>query len=214
MSNKTIINWGNGAVEESAPVFIDFNNYLKKLGFNIVFTDFPNTNYLSIYVHSIEDVKKAKKISFEKSSEIIDAFFSISKKYGKTLKYARTEWKDYSVNNIYSFEISCITTIIRESKPKFVKELKTQLVTKPMYVFCHSAGGEEYSNLPGYYLVFADPEDLAKIDKDTKNKIDDICNRLLIQNDKTGFYSRNKIDISYWDAITQSKSLYGMSRED
>jgi hypothetical protein len=214
MTNQTIINWDTGTVKESEPVFIEFNNCLKKFGLNIVFTQFSNSNYLSIYVFSISDVEKAKKIASEKYLEIIDSFFSIANKFGQPLKYDRTEWKNYSVNNIYSFEISCIEKVIRSSKLSFTKELNSQLTIKPKYIFCHSAEEHNYNIMPGYNIVFDNPNELDKIDESIKENIDNICNALLVQNDKTGFYSRDKIEIKYFDSITSSKSLYGMSRED
>lgn len=214
MTNQTIINWETGTIKEKEAVFIEFNNYLKELGLNIVFTQFSNSNYLSIYAHSIEDVENAKKIIGEKSSEVIDKFFSIVNKHGKVLKCDRSEWKDYSVDNIYSFEISCIGKVVRDSKASFTKELNTRLTVKPKYIFCHSAEEQNYSRMPGYYIVFDNPKDLEKIDENVKNNIDGICDTLLSQNDKTGFYARSKIEIKYFDTITNEKSLYGMSRED
>ena len=214
MTNQTIINWETGIVREYEPIFIEFNVFLKRIGLNAIFTQFSNSNYLTIYVFSVSDVDKAKQIVGEKYSEIIDKFFSIANKFGQTPKYDRIEWTNYSVNNIYSFEIACIEKVIRKIKELFTNELNSQLTIKPKYVFCHSAEEMSYSILPGYYIVFENPNDLAKIDESKNNIIDRICDSLLRQNDKTGFYSRDKIQIDLFDAITNSKSLYGMSRED
>lgn len=214
MNNKTTINWDKGTFKEEEPFFIEFNHYLKELGLNVLFTQFSNSNYFSIYVHSIEDVENAKKIINKIRTQIIDKFFSIANKYEQVLKYDRTQWKDYSISYIYSFEIKCIEKVVRNNKETFKQELNRQLNLKPKFIFCHSAEEENYSFLPGYSVVFDNPIDLAKIDEKIKKQIVHICDNLLFEDDKSGFYSKNKIEIKYYDAITNSNSLYGMSRED
>ncbi|MEO7767051.1 MAG: hypothetical protein ABIS01_06475, partial [Ferruginibacter sp.] len=153
-------------------------------------------------------------ITDKKSAEIIDKLFSIAKKNGQDLKYKRTEWEDFSVGNIYSFEISCIEKVVRNCKQAFTNELNRQLILKPKYIFCRGAEEQNYSVLPGYNIIFDNAKDLAKLDESVKNNLADICENLLLKNDKTGFYTRDKAELKYYDADTNSKSLYGMSRED
>lgn len=135
-------------------------------------------------------------------------------KYKARLKYDREEWKDYSLGSIYSFEISCVENIVRKYKDYFVSELDRQLQPTPKYVFCHSAENQNYSRLPGYNLVFRDQNDLNKIVPEIRDRIMFMCDKVLSQNDKTGFYDKSKIELQYFDAETNSNSLYGMSRED
>ncbi|MFZ1378091.1 MAG: hypothetical protein WAS56_00360, partial [Saprospiraceae bacterium] len=96
MRSKTIIDWDNGTFREQEPVFIDFIQYLKSLNINVLFIGFSDSNYMSIYMHSIEDVKLAKSVVDEQYSEIIDRFFEIVTKTGQTLKYDRSQWQKYS----------------------------------------------------------------------------------------------------------------------
>ena len=214
MRSKTIIDWDNGTFREQEPVFIDFIQYLKSLNINVLFIGFSDSNYMSIYMHSIEDVKLAKSVVDEQYSEIIDRFFEIVTKTGQTLKYDRSQWQKYSLTSIYSFEIKCIERIVRHCKELIIEELNNNLIIKPKYVFSHSAEEQEYSFLPGYYLIFESPKDLAKIDTETRFFIESICDKILSENKNSGYYDKGKIGLSYYDAITDSKSLFGMFRED
>src|SRR5690606_10959583 len=108
MKNKTIIDWDKGIFEEQEPVFLDFIKYLKSLSINVLFIGFSDSNYMSIYVHSIDDVKMAKSIINVQYSDIIDRFFDIITKYGQSLKYDRSQWQKYSLTSIYSFDIKCV----------------------------------------------------------------------------------------------------------
>ena len=65
-----------------------------------------------------------------------------------------------------------------------------------------------------YYLIFLIPKDLAKIDTETRFFIESICDKILSENNNSGYYDKGKIELSYYDAITDSKSLFGMFRED
>ena len=68
--------------------------------------------------------------------------------------------------------------------------------------------------MPGYNLVFETPKDLAEIDTEMRITIESICDKILSDNNTSGHYDKRKIELSYYDAITDSKLLYGMFRED
>jgi hypothetical protein len=214
MKNRIYIDWDNGTYKENEQAFVDFTKCLNESGVNALFVIFDDSNYMSIYVNSIEDVKDAKTIIARQSQKIIDSFFATMAKYKIGLKYDKEEWKDYSLSSIYSFEISCVTNIVRKYKDDFIVELDRQIQPTPKCVFCHSAEDQNYSRLPGYNLVFEDKNDLKKMVPEIKDKIMVICDKILSRNDKTGFYHKSKIEIQYFDTVTNSKSLYGMSRED
>jgi len=214
MKNRIYINWDSATYKEEEEGFVDFTKCLREFGINALFVIFDDSNYMSIYVSSIQDVKDAKTIIAKESPKIIDSFFTTMAKYKVTLKYGREEWKAYSLSSICSFEISCIEKIVRKYKDDFIVELGRQIQPIPKHVFCHSAEEQNYSRLPGYNLVFKDKNDLTKIVPEIRDKIMFICDKVLSQNDKTGFYNKSKIELQYFDTVTNSKSLYGMSRED
>ena len=122
MKNKTIIDWDKGIFEEQEPVFLEFIQYLKRLTINVLFIVFSDSNYMSIYVHSIEDVKLAQSIINEQYSEIIDRFFSIVTKSGQTLKFDKSQWHKSSLIHIYSFDISCVNRIVRKCQGQITEE--------------------------------------------------------------------------------------------
>jgi hypothetical protein len=80
------------------------------------------------------------------------------------------------------------------------------------YVFFHSASYE--FGLPGFYVIFTSPETLRAIDKNEKDKILNVCDHILQKNDKSGCYQKDCIALKYRDAITDSKILYFLSRQD
>ena len=212
LTNKTIINWDSGIVKENEPIFIEFNNYLRDLGLNIEYTQFSDSNYITIFVHSIDDVLKAKDITKEKGSQIVSKLLEIGQNHGQLFNYDYAECLD--LGGIYSFEIKYLEKIVRECKGEFFSELSNRLNVKPRYIFCQGASEIEYDILPGYNLIFDNPQQLESIDEREKTLIDQICNNILDKRDKARFYSRNKIEIRYYDRLTNAKSLYGMSRED
>jgi hypothetical protein len=214
MQSKTKINWETGTFSQEEPVLTAFNDYLKSIGIHVLFTWLFDSNYLSIYVPAIPDVSKAKEIAAKKHNEIIDRLFELFDEHGQGLRYDRTCWKHYSVINIYSFEISCIEKNLRKNKASFVATLNDYMDVPPQFVFFHSADEPDYNNLPGYSLVFDNPVMLSEIDEGVKLQILEICDRIMKENDQSGLYSKDKIELRYYDAVSDARALYGMSRED
>jgi hypothetical protein len=166
-------------------------------------------------VPSVEDVFLAKNNLECYAENVIYAFFDIAKKHELifTGSAQRKNWDTYCVTNVYSYEINWINTVIRKSKEEIKEALSTLLKIVPDYFFCHSESSN-YEKLPGYYLYFKDPKKLSSIDENMRDKIRQLCNQILLKNDKTEFCSKYQIDLTFCNPITHPNSLYGMSRED
>ena len=210
MENQTTINWISGEVIETNAMLIDFNEYLNELGFNVKFTIFQDSNYLSIVVNSLDDVNAGKSIVLENIEEIIDTLYLLAKTHNQILKHDRNSWKSYSIK-VYSFEIFQLGELLTAIKAEFIHKLNSALPIKPKHVFFHSHDETDYRYMPGFYIVFNTPQEAATIDQKMKTKIENIGRDLLSQK---GLAVKYRMDIRICDMVTNSGSLYGMSRED
>jgi len=193
---------------------IEFIDFLKSIGIDALFTKYYGTNYLSIWVFSIDDVQTAKQIAKTNYQEIITYFKSLLTKYDYPADFDKYEWKDFSVSSFYSFEIDCISDLVRRCKQQIIDKVNIELKNKPEYIFCHNAEQQSYSIMPGYRFVYTDPKKLQQCLESDQGKINTICDTILKAIDKTGFYKFDKIQVSFFDTVSSASSLYGMSRED
>jgi hypothetical protein len=208
------IDYENGKVDELDPLTIEFNDFLKTLSIDALFTKYSGTNYMSIWVLSIDDVKRAKEIAKLNFRQIIAHFKSLLTKYNYPADFEKQVWSDFSVSSIYSFKIDCLSDLVRRCKQQIIEKVHRELKIKPEYIFCHSAEEQSYSIMPGYHFIYADHKKLQLSSDSEQDKIKIICDIILKANDKTGFYKFDNIQISFFDKITSASSLYGMSRED
>ena len=208
------IDYENGTLTELNFLTTEFNDFLRTIGIDALFTKYYDTNYLSIWVFSIENVKQAKEIAKANYIDIITYFKNLLTKHNYPTDFNKYEWKDFSVSSIYSFEIDCIGDLVRRSKQQIIDKVNLELKNKPDYIFSHSAEQQSYSIMPGYRFVYTDPKTLRQSYDSDQSKINTICDTILKINDKTGFYNFDKIQISFFDKVTSASSLYGMSRED
>lgn len=193
---------------------IEFINFLKSLGIDALFSKYYGTNYLSIWVTGIDDVRRAKEIAKSNFQQIIAHFKTLLTKYDYPPDFEKEVWSDFSISSIYSFEIACISDLVRRCKQQIIDRVNHELKIKPEYIFCHSEEEQSYSIMPGYHFIYSDPKKLQQSSTTDQDKIKDICETVLKANDKTGLYKFDKIQISFFDKVTSASSLYGMSRED
>jgi hypothetical protein len=208
------IDYEHGKVNGLDSMTIEFIDFLKSLGIDALFFKYQGTNYLSIWVTSIEDVRNSKHIAKTNFQEIIDYFKSLLTKYSYPADFNKYEWKDFSVSSIYSFEISCVSNLVRRCKQQVIDKVNHELKIKPEYIFCHSEEEQSYSFMPGYNFIYSDPTKLMGSSDKEQGIIRSICDTILKANDKSGFYKLDNIQISFFDKVTSASSLYGMSRED
>jgi hypothetical protein len=208
------IDYEYGKVHELDPMTIEFNDFLKSLGVAALFTKYSGTNYLSIWVFSIDDVRRAKEIVKSNFRQIIAHFKNLLAKYNYPTDFEKEIWSDFSVSSIYSFEIACVSDLVRRRKQQIIDKVNHELKIKPEYIFCHSEDEQSYSIMPGYNFIYSDPEKLSRSSDNDQDKIKIICDKILKANDKSGLYTLDNIQISFFDKVTSASSMYGMSRED
>ena len=208
------IDYEYGKVHELDPMTIEFNDFLKSLGVAALFTKYSGANYLSIWVFSIDDVRRAKEIVKSNFRQIIDHFKSLLAKYNYPTDFEKEIWSDFSVSSIYSFEIACVSYLVRRCKQQIIDKVNHELKINPEYIFCHSEDEQSYSIMPGYHFIYSDPEKLSRSSDKDQDKIKIICDKILKVNDKSGLYKLDNIQISFFDKVASASSMYGMSRED
>jgi hypothetical protein len=116
-------------------------------------------------------------------------------------------------NDYWFTEIGSLTRLVYECKAAITKAIDDNIKIKPEYVFCHSGEQEKYSKkYPGYYFVYSTSEELHKSQPEEHQKIRDICDAILSDKDRSGFYKPEKIEFEFLEKNTAD--LFGMSRED
>ena len=207
--------WGKEPYIETDAFLIEFNSYLTEIGIHGAFTQYYDSNYISIWVPSVDDVFLAKKILESQAENVIDTFFRLAKKHELILTDTAQQenWSTFCVTQVYSYEIRWMDAVVRKSKDEIREALATQLNVVPKYIFCHSENSA-FELLPGYTFCFENPEQLSLIDVNMRSKIHQLCSRILSQNDKTGFCSKYQPGLFFFDAITRAHELYLLSRED
>lgn len=211
------IDWENGTYREFDSFLVEFNAYLTGIGVPAPFTKYDGSNYLRISVPSVEDVFLARRILDENAQDCIDTFFAIARQHGRDFpeRAQREHWEPRNVNHVTSFEIQCMTAVVRKSKGEVKAALAAQLNVRPKYVFCHSENDDDYLLLPGYVLFFdGQHEKLLALDEAAKGNIRNLCNQIIRKNDKTGFCQKYECNLLCCDEVTHPDSLYGFSRED
>jgi hypothetical protein len=208
------IDFENGTITELDPLTIEFNDFLRTVGIDALYTKYHDTNYLSIWVFSIDDVRQARQIAKTNYGDIISFYKRLLTKHRHSADFDKYEWKDFSVSSINSFEIDCIGALVRRCKEKIIDKINLELKNKPEYIFCHSDEEKLYSIAPGYRFVYRDAKALQQSAVIDQIKIHAICDTILKEGDKAGFYSFDKIQVSFFDKLTSASSLYGMTRED
>ncbi|MDL2313611.1 hypothetical protein LJC36_01365 [Desulfovibrio sp. OttesenSCG-928-C14] len=211
------IDWENGSYREFDPFLVEFNAFLVEIGVPVAFTEYSGSNYLRTSVLSVEDVFLARRILSAKAHDCINVFFDLARQHGRVFpEWAQREnWEPQNINNVSSFEVKCMTAVVRKSKAEVRAALASQLDIQPKYVFCHSENDDTYTLLPGYVLFFEGAhEKLLALDDTGKTRIRTLCDQIVRKNDKTGFCRRYECNLLCCDEITHPGSLYGFSRED
>lgn len=62
MKSRVHIDWDCGTFKENEQAFVDFIKCLHGFGVNALFAIFDDSNYMSIYVSSIQDVKMQRQL--------------------------------------------------------------------------------------------------------------------------------------------------------
>jgi hypothetical protein len=201
-----VLDFENGVYSDTAPFYLELGKYIKGLGIDVVAIEYE-FGTVEIYVHSVADAFTAKGILREKNGEFSNNFHDLAERHGWRLKQLP---KRLTVK-ICSFDIRCIEFVARNSVEEIQQAIR--LIWKSVkYVFFHSAPSGY--GLPGFYFLFISPEALGAIDENEKAKILSVCDRILQKNDKSGYYQKSNIALEYYDVITDSKILYGLSRQD
>lgn len=208
------VDYEYGKVHRLDPMAIEFIGFLKSLGIEALFSKYHGTNYLSIWVYGIDDVRRAKEIAEINFRQIISHFKSLLTKYNYPTGFEKEVWSAFSVSSIYSFEICCVNNLVRRCKKQIIDMVNLAVKNKPVYIFCHGEDEQSYSIMPGYHFIYPNPQKLQLSSISEQDKIKDICNSVLKANDKAGVYTFDKIKFSFFDKVTSASSLYGMSRED
>ena len=211
------IDWENGSYREFDPFFVEFNAYLTEIGVPVAFTKYNGSNCFRVSVLSVEDVFLARRLLADNAQNCIDTFFAIAQQHGRDFpEWAQQKcWEPQNVNHVTSFEVKCMTAVVRKSKKEVKATLAERLNVRPNHVFCHSENDNDYSLLPGDVLFFeGQHEKLIALNDADKKAIQGLCNQIVRKNDKTGFCQKYTCSILCCDEITHPNSLYGFSRED
>ncbi|MDR0813800.1 MAG: hypothetical protein LBO63_07365 [Oscillospiraceae bacterium] len=215
MENYNDVDWSRGTFVEKDPLFLEFNGYLRSIGVNVAFVVYHGANWFSLFVHSVNDALQAKQVLAEKEREMYDVFLSLMKKYNRKLTgYAHpSHWNAAgSLNYIDSFEMHCVDFVARYCKKVVLAALRTEFNLQPRYLFSHSANDSDYSSLAGYVMILSTAEEVAAVSAEMKNEIVELCKKILVRNDNTGFCEKYTPDLIIDDV--SSRHLYGYSRED
>jgi len=211
MKSEYFVDFENGNFQQQDPLFIKFIDYLKTLGINALYVVFENSNCMVVEVLTPSEVLNANEI-FKLNGEIIlDKFFSLIEEFNAKLFFEKSKWSPNHFIDFSSFDFVCIDRLARRSRKKVIQELN-EVGIYPREVFCRNTDSN-YSILPGYYIFFKTPEELKRIDDSMKQVIKRVCDKVLAEEDKSGFFEPYKIEIGYMDAVTDGYSLGHLSRD-
>ena len=211
MRSEYLADFKNGTFQQKGPLFIEFIDYLKTWGINALFVIYEDSNCMVIELLTVQEVLNARAVFKVNGEVILDEFFSLVEKYNSKLYFEKSKWSPNHFIDFSSFDFVCIDRLARRSRKKVIQELN-EVGIYPREVFCRNTDSN-YSILPGYYIFFKTPEELKRVDDSMKQVIKRVCDKVLAEEDKSGFFSPDKIEIEFCDAVTDSYAVGQLSRD-
>lgn len=211
MIKNPVVDFENGTYQIEEPVIFDCIKYLKSNGITALFINcYLEAPHINVVVQTNTERNTAREFIKQNGKTVLYDFFQIISKQHEF----QSRVLDFDPNFIISFEsfeLICVDCLARRCRNVVKQELNNEGISH-YEVYCRNTN-INHSILPGYYIFLNGLHELEKMDGYKKQKIKSICDRVLAREDKTGFFSPEKIEIDFMDALTNRYALGQLSRD-
>ena len=217
-----------GTISFNEPIFIDFNDYARKLGLDVVFSTFKeskishagvqvengkskNVSAISIFLNTTKnlnendiDTKNSNWDSkYKHTQDLRVKWYELLNKYTYPPDYIT----DPTLIFIYSLESIVIVKLVYLCRDNILEWIeKEKLRPKPEYLFC--------SSHPAFNIIFKNKKEYDLSKNTTQKKLTNYIHQLLESSDCYNYYEDGKVKLDMLHKEMEGVNLSGFFRQD